>query len=100
MSAFFQTTTYHFVPSFVIRTALLLSLWGASIRFTTPLRSPGVPAAVFSAPDEAAAGPGAADIPCAQSTPRSLPLRRAPGTIFALFAALLLVPECDRPKMN
>src|SRR3974377_1929792 len=38
MSAFFQTTTMIIsVPSVVILTALLLSLWGASIRFTTPM---------------------------------------------------------------
>jgi cytochrome c oxidase subunit 1 len=38
ISAFFQTTTMIIsVPSVVILTALLLSLWGASIRFTTPM---------------------------------------------------------------
>jgi cytochrome c oxidase subunit I len=38
MSAFFQTTTMIIsIPSVVILTALLLSLWGASIRFTTPM---------------------------------------------------------------
>ncbi|MGH9465664.1 MAG: cbb3-type cytochrome c oxidase subunit I, partial [Thermoanaerobaculia bacterium] len=36
--AFFQTTTMIIsIPSVVILTALLLSLWGASIRFTTPM---------------------------------------------------------------
>ncbi len=38
ISAFFQTTTMIIsVPSVVILTALFLSLWGASIRFTTPM---------------------------------------------------------------
>jgi cytochrome c oxidase subunit 1 len=38
MSAFFQTTTMIIsIPSVVVLTALLLSLWGASIRFTTPM---------------------------------------------------------------
>jgi len=38
MSSFFQTTTMIIsIPSVVILTALLLSLWGASIRFTTPM---------------------------------------------------------------
>jgi cytochrome c oxidase subunit 1 len=38
MSTFFQTTTMIIsIPSVVILTALILSLWGASIRFTTPM---------------------------------------------------------------
>ncbi len=38
MSAFFQTTTMIIsIPSVVILTALILSLWGGSIRFTTPM---------------------------------------------------------------
>jgi len=38
MSAFFQTTTMIIsIPSVIILTALFLSLWGASIRFTTPM---------------------------------------------------------------
>ena len=38
MSAFFQTTTMIIsIPSVVILTAFLLSLWGASMRFTTPM---------------------------------------------------------------
>src|SRR5204863_2384404 len=38
MSAFFQTTTMIIsIPSVIILTAFLLSLWGASIRFTTPM---------------------------------------------------------------
>ena len=38
MAAFFQTTTMIIsIPSVVILTALLLSLWGASIRYTTPM---------------------------------------------------------------
>jgi cytochrome c oxidase subunit 1 len=38
MSAFFQTTTMIIsIPSVVILTSLLVSLWGGSIRFTTPM---------------------------------------------------------------
>jgi cytochrome c oxidase subunit 1 len=38
MAAFFQTTTMIIsVPSVVILTALIISLWGGSIRFTTPM---------------------------------------------------------------
>ncbi len=38
MSAFFQTTTMIIsIPSVVILTALLISLWGGSIRFNTPM---------------------------------------------------------------
>src|SRR5262245_10838215 len=38
MSTFFQTTTMIIsIPSVVILTALILSLWGGSIRFTTPM---------------------------------------------------------------
>ena len=38
MSAFFQTTTMMIsIPSVIILTCLLLSLWGGSIRFTTPM---------------------------------------------------------------
>jgi len=38
MNAFFQTTTMIIsIPSVVILTALILSLWGASLRFNTPM---------------------------------------------------------------
>jgi cytochrome c oxidase subunit 1 len=38
ISAFFQTTTMIIsIPSVVVITALILSLWGGSIRFTTPM---------------------------------------------------------------
>ncbi len=38
MSAFFQTTTMIIsIPSVIILTALILSLWGGSIRFNTPM---------------------------------------------------------------
>lgn len=38
LSAFFQTTTMIIsIPSVIILTALLLSLWGGSIRFTVPM---------------------------------------------------------------
>ncbi len=38
ISSFFQTTTMIIsIPSVIVLTALLLSLWGGSIRFTTPM---------------------------------------------------------------
>jgi cytochrome c oxidase subunit 1 len=38
MSAFFQTTTMIIsIPSVIILTSLMVSLWGGSIRFTTPM---------------------------------------------------------------
>jgi len=38
MSAFFQTTTMIIsIPSVIVLTSLLVSLWGGSIRFTTPM---------------------------------------------------------------
>jgi cytochrome c oxidase subunit 1 len=38
LAAFFQTTTMIIsIPSIVILTSLLMTLWGASIRFTTPM---------------------------------------------------------------
>src|ERR1035441_1145975 len=38
INAFFQTTTMIIsIPSIIILTALILSLWGASIRFTVPM---------------------------------------------------------------
>ena len=38
MSAFFQITTMIIsIPSVVLVTSLMLSLWGGSIRFTTPM---------------------------------------------------------------
>ena len=48
MAAFFQTTTMIIsIPSVVILSALFISLWGGSIRFTTPmLFALGLPADV------------------------------------------------------
>src|SRR5947199_8882002 len=38
MSTFFQTTTMIIsIPSVIVLTALIISLWGASIRFTVPM---------------------------------------------------------------
>ena len=38
MSSFFQTTTMIIsIPSIIILSALIISLWGASIRYTTPM---------------------------------------------------------------
>ncbi len=60
MAAFFQMTTMIIsIPSVVILTALIISLWGGSIRFNTPmLFALGVPADVrHRRPD----GPAASD---------------------------------------
>ena len=103
MSAFFQTTTMIIsIPSVVILTALLLSLWGASIRFTTPMLFALAFLPMFGIG-------GLTGLPLGLA-PSDIHLHDtyyvighfhyvvAPGTIFALFAGdLLLVPEGDRP---
>ena len=104
MSAFFQTTTMIIsIPSVVILTALLLSLWGASIRFTTPMLFALAFLPMFGIG-------GLTGLPLGLA-PSDIHLHDtyyvighfhyvvAPGTIFALFAGhLLLVPEGDRPE--
>ena len=106
MSAFFQTTTMIIsIPSVVILTALLLSLWGASIRFTTPMLFALAFLPMFGIG-------GLTGLPLGLA-PSDIHLHDtyyvighfhyvvAPGTIFALFAGVYYwFPKATGRKMN
>jgi cytochrome c oxidase subunit 1 len=106
MSAFFQTTTMIIsIPSVVILTALFLSLWGASIRFTTPMLFALAFLPMFGIG-------GLTGLPLGLA-PSDIPLHDtyyvighfhyvvAPGTIFALFAGIYYwFPKATGRKMN
>ena len=106
MSAFFQTTTMIIsIPSVVILTALLLSLWGASIRFTTPMLFALAFLPMFGIG-------GLTGLPLGLAPP-DIHLHDtyyvighfhyvvAPGTIFALFAGIYhWFPKATGRKMN
>ncbi len=106
MSAFFQTTTMIIsIPSVVILTALLLSLWGASIRFNTPMLFALAFLPMF------AIG-GLTGLPLGLA-PSDIHLHDtyyvighfhyvvAPGTIFALFAGVYYwFPKATGRRMN
>jgi cytochrome c oxidase subunit I len=106
ISAFFQTTTMIIsIPSVIILTAFLLSLWGASIRFTTPMLFALAFLPMF------AIG-GLTGLPLGLA-PSDIPLHDtyyvighfhyvvAPGTIFALFAGIYYwYPKATGRRMN
>ncbi len=106
MNAFFQTTTVIVsVPSIVIGTSLLLSLWGGSIRFTVPMLFALAFLPMF------AIG-GLTGMPLAFAS-TNIPLHDtyyvighfhyvvAPGTIFAIFAAIYFwFPKISGRRMN
>jgi cytochrome c oxidase subunit I len=106
ISAFFQTTTMIIsIPSVVILTALLLSLWGASIRFTTPMLFALAFLPMFGIG-------GLTGLPLGLA-PSDIHLHDtyyvighfhyvvAPGTIFALFAGIYYwFPKATGRKMN
>jgi cytochrome c oxidase subunit I len=106
ISAFFQTTTMIIsIPSVVILTALLLSLWGGSIRFTTPMLF-----ALAFLPMFAIGGltglPLGLNVPDIQLHDTYYVIGHfhyvvAPGTILALFAGVYYwYPKVTGRKMN
>src|SRR5216117_301633 len=106
MSSFFQITTMIIsIPSVVILTAMLLSLWGASIRFTTPMLFALAFLPMFGIG-------GLTGLPLGLA-PSDIHLHDtyyvighfhyvvAPGTIFALFAGVYhWFPKATGRKMN
>ena len=106
MAAFFQTTTMIIsIPSVVILTALIISLWGGSIRFNTPMLFAVAFLPMFGIG-------GLTGLPLAFNV-ADIPLHDtyyviahfhyvvAPGTIFALFAGIYYwFPKATGRKMN
>ena len=106
MATFFQTTTMIIsIPSVIILTALLLSLWGGSIRFNTPMLFALAFLPMFGIG-------GLTGLPLGFS-PVDIALHDtyyvighfhyvvAPGTIFALFAGVYFwYPKVTGRKMN
>ena len=106
ISTFFQTTTMIIsIPSIVILTALFISLWGGSIRFTTPMLFALAFLPMFGIG-------GLTGLPLGLA-PTDIPLHDtyyvighfhyvvAPGTIFALFAGIYYwFPKLTGKKLN
>jgi cytochrome c oxidase subunit I len=106
MSTFFQTTTMIIsIPSVIVLTALIISLWGASIRFTVPMLFALAFLPMF------AIG-GLTGLPLGLA-PSDIHLHDtyyvighfhyvvAPGTIFAMFAGIYYwFPKITGRKMN
>lgn len=106
MSAFFQITTMIIsIPSVVILTVLMLSLWGGAIRFTTPMLFALAFLPMFGMG-------GLTGLPLGLA-PTDVPLHDtyyvighfhyivAPGTIFALFAGIYYwFPKATGRRMN
>src|SRR5256712_61907 len=106
ISAFFQTTTMIIsVPSVIILSALFLSLWGASIRFTTPMlfALAFLPMFGIGGLTGLPLGLSAADIPLHDTyyVIGHFHYVVAPGTIFALFAGIYYwFPKVTGRKLN
>jgi cytochrome c oxidase subunit 1 len=106
MSTFFQTTTMIIsIPSVVILTALLLSLWGASIRFTTPMlfALAFLPMFGIGGLTGLPLGLAVTDIPLHDTyyVIGHFHYVVAPGTIFALFAGIYYwFPKATGRQMN
>src|SRR5213075_994055 len=106
MAAFFQTTTMIIsIPSVVILTALIISLWGGSIRFNTPMLFAGsfLPMFVIGGLTGLPLGLNVTDIPLHDTyyVIAHFHYVVAPGTIFALFAGIYYwYPKATGRKMN
>ena len=106
MAAFFQTTTMIIsIPSVVILTALVISLWGGSIRFNTPmLFALGfLPMFGIGGLTGLPLGLNITDIPLHDTyyVIGHFHYVVAPGTIFALFAGVYYwFPKATGRKMN
>jgi cytochrome c oxidase subunit 1 len=106
MAAFFQTTTMIIsIPSVVILTALIISLWGGSIRFNTPmLFALGfLPMFGIGGLTGLPLGLNVADIPLHDTyyVIGHFHYVVAPGTIFALFAGVYFwFPKATGRRMN
>ncbi len=106
ISAFFQTTTMIIsIPSIVILTALVISLWGASMRFTTPMlfALAFLPMFAIGGLTGLPLGLAAADIHLHDTNYviGHFHYVVAPGTIFALFAGVYFwFPKVTGRRMN
>ena len=106
MAAFFQTTTMIIsIPSVAILTALIISLWGGSIRFNTPMlfAVAFLPMFGIGGLTGLPLGLNVADIPLHDTyyVIAHFHYVVAPGTIFALFAGIYYwYPKATGRKMN
>src|SRR3990170_5024469 len=106
MAAFFQTTTMIIsIPSIIILSALIISLWGGSIRFTVPMlfALAFLPMFGIGGLTGLPLGLSATDIPLHDTyyVVGHFHYVVAPGTIFALFAGIYYwFPKMTGRKMN
>jgi cytochrome c oxidase subunit 1 len=106
MAAFFQTTTMIIsIPSVVILTALIISLWGGSIRFNTPMlfAVAFLPMFGIGGLTGLPLGLNIADIPLHDTyyVIAHFHYVVAPGTLFALFAGIYYwYPKATGRRMN
>ena len=106
ISAFFQTTTMIIsIPSVIILTCFLLSLWGASMRFNTPMlfALAFIPMFGIGGLTGLPLGLAASDIHLhdTQYVIGHFHYVVAPGTIFAVFAGIYFwFPKVTGRKMN